>query len=129
MSNLFPCFTYFTLLLLSEKRLVRKITFPAPSPRKSHIVFPFCSDRTDVESTHSSNLSGFPEKNHQNHPQSIPPDALYATSEKMVNKNNSYISANDALFNDSKVCNEVVAVTTKSTTTALRQSSPSESFV
>ena len=60
---------------------------------------PFISDKTDLESTHSSNMSGLPEK------QIIPPDALYSSNEKMMNIKNSsagYISY-EAVFNDSKV--------------------------
>merc|ERR1719510_6599 len=56
------------------------------------------SDKTDLESTHSSNMSGLPEK------QIIPPDALYSSNEKMMNIKNSsagYISY-EAVFNDSK---------------------------
>ena len=58
---------------------------------------PFISDKTDLESTHSSNMSGLPEK------QIIPPDALYTSNEKMMNmKNSGYISY-EHVFNDSKV--------------------------
>ncbi|TRY72566.1 hypothetical protein TCAL_06514 [Tigriopus californicus] len=53
------------------------------------------SERTDVESTHSSNLSGFPEKSSV-----IPPDALYSSSNEKLNPHKQYI--HDSLFNDSK---------------------------
>ena len=48
-----------------------------------------CSDKTDVESTHSSNVSAF-----RGNPQGaekvvIPPDALYATSTKKIAKQNT----------------------------------------
>ena len=86
------------------------------------------SEKTDVDSTHSSNLSNFPEKVMAGAASAgssastssgagsavIPPDALYATSEKQHNHhqraNNMIIaskyynsSSNDAMFNDSKV--------------------------
>ena len=55
----------------------------------------FFSDRTDVESTHSSNLSA-----HRDKMQAIiPPDALYGTVEKRPKF--AYVDAAD--FNDSKV--------------------------
>jgi hypothetical protein len=51
-----------------------------------------------MESTHSSSLSG-----HHGERQIIPPDALYNSTEKMMNmKNAGYISY-EAVFNDSKV--------------------------
>jgi hypothetical protein len=57
-----------------------------------------------VDSTHSSNLSNYPEK-HNNAAAVIPPDALYAVSEKRqqshVIMNSNY--SHDAVFNDSKV--------------------------
>ena len=88
------------------------------------------SEKTDVDSTHSSNLSNFPEKVMAGAASAgssastssgagsavIPPDALYATSEKQQQHNhhqraNNMIiaskyynsSSNDAMFNDSKV--------------------------
>ena len=86
------------------------------------------SEKTDVDSTHSSNLSNFPEKVMAGAASAgssastssgagsavIPPDALYATSEKQQHHhqraNNMIIaskyynsSSNDAMFNDSKV--------------------------
>ena len=71
---------------------------------------PFISDKTDLESTHSSNMSGLvPEK------QIIPPDALYCSNEKMMNIKNSsagYISY-EAVFNDSKVSFNVVEISLK----------------
>ena len=54
----------------------------------------FNSDKTDLESTHSSNASSGIDKSHQ----VIPPDALYS----MKNSNAGYISY-EAMFNDSKV--------------------------
>ena len=54
----------------------------------------FNSDKTDLESTHSSNASSGIDKSHQ----VIPPDALYS----MKNSNAGYISY-EAVFNDSKV--------------------------
>ena len=53
----------------------------------------FNSDKTDLESTHSSNASSGIDKH-----QVIPPDALYS----MKNSNAGYISY-EAVFNDSKV--------------------------
>eukprot|EP00095_Tigriopus_kingsejongensis_P003892 maker-scaffold597_size128559-snap-gene-0.8 protein:Tk03892 transcript:maker-scaffold597_size128559-snap-gene-0.8-mRNA-1 annotation:"hypothetical protein DAPPUDRAFT_54063" len=53
------------------------------------------SERTDVESTHSSNMSGFPEKSSV-----IPPDALYTSSNEKLNPHKQFI--HDSLFNDSK---------------------------
>lgn len=58
---------------------------------------PLFSDKTDLESTHSSNMSGLHEK------QVIPPDALYASNEKMLMKNNTGYISYEAVFNDSKV--------------------------
>ena len=58
---------------------------------------PFISDKTDLESTHSSNMSGLPEK------QIIPPDALYSSNEKIMNMRNSGYISYEAVFNDSKV--------------------------
>jgi len=55
------------------------------------------SDKTDLESTHSSNMST---ANHHEK-QVIPPDALYSTNEKMIKNNAGYISY-EAVFNDSK---------------------------
>merc|ERR1711992_464400 len=55
------------------------------------------SDKTDVESTHSSNLSAQRDKMHA----IIPPDALYGTVEKKLPSNRfAYIDTAD--FNDSK---------------------------
>ncbi len=54
-----------------------------------------CSDRTDVESTHSSNISAHRDKMHA----IIPPDALYGSVEKRPKF--AYVDAAD--FNDSKV--------------------------
>ena len=89
-------------------------TFPLLPPRNS--------EKTDVDSTHSSNLSNFPEKiaaNAGGGGAVIPPDALYATSEKQggSNRANNMIiaskyyssSSNDAMFNDSKVRTAAVA--------------------
>ena len=59
----------------------------------------FCSDRTDVESTHSSNISAH--KGDRMHT-TIPPDALYGTIAKGQAKF-AYVDAAD--FNDSKVRN------------------------
>ena len=53
------------------------------------------SDRTDVESTHSSNISAHRDKMHA----IIPPDALYGSVEKRPKF--AYVDAAD--FNDSKV--------------------------
>ena len=55
----------------------------------------FFSDRTDVESTHSSNMSAHRDKMHA----IIPPDALYGSVEKRPKF--AYVDAAD--FNDSKV--------------------------
>ena len=76
------------------------------------------SEKTEIESTHSSNVSGYPpserQQQHQyngHHQSVIPPDALYTTNEKMVmtqnpsphpyNPNQQF--AYEADFNDSKV--------------------------
>ena len=57
------------------------------------------SDKTDVESTHSSNLSAH--RDNKMHA-IIPPDALYGTVEKKLPSNRfAYIDTAD--FNDSKV--------------------------
>ena len=58
----------------------------------------FFSDKTDVESTHSSNLSAQRDKMHA----IIPPDALYGTVDKKLPSNRfAYVDTAD--FNDSKV--------------------------
>lgn len=58
--------------------------------------FALCSDRTDVESTHSSNISA----HHRDKMHAIiPPDALYGSVEKRPKF--AYVDAAD--FNDSKV--------------------------
>jgi len=83
------------------------------------------SEKTDVDSTHSSNLSNFPEKvvvpGSSAGSAVIPPDALYATSEKHHKAHNMIIaskyynsSSNDAMFNDSKVRSAAVAVAEES---------------
>ena len=103
-------------------------TFSLPS-------FPHDSEKTDVDSTHSSNLSNFPEKVAAGASSGssgvgsavIPPDALYATSEKQQQSNqhhraNNMIiaskyynsSSNDAMFNDSKVRPAAAAVAEES---------------
>ena len=58
-------------------------------------LLPCYSDKTDVESTHSSNLSAHRDKMHA----IIPPDALYGT----VEKQNKFAYVDAADFNDSKV--------------------------
>ena len=94
--------------------LLLLLFFCPPAPFFRYICFdgtilffrPFISDKTDLESTHSSNMSGLPEK------QIIPPDALYSSNEKMMNIKNSsagYISY-EAVFNDSKVSFNVVEI-------------------
>ena len=64
---------------------------------------PFISDKTDLESTHSSNMSGHIHHNSLEK-QVIPPDALYSCSNEKIMKNSNagYISY-EAVFNDSKV--------------------------
>lgn len=73
-----------------------------------------CSEKTDLESTHSSNVSGgyqLGEKQYNiQHQSVIPPDALYTTNEKIVMTQNPsphpYTNqqfAYEADFNDSKV--------------------------
>ena len=76
---------------------------------------PYFSDKTDIESTHSSNLSGYPEKGLHGEKNlvgsAIPPDALYATSEKhrlyqhqqQQRQQQQHLYIHDAVFNDSKV--------------------------
>ena len=71
------------------------------------------SEKTEIESTHSSNVSGYPPTEKQyniQHQSVIPPDALYTTSEKMVmtqnpspHPYNNQQFAYEADFNDSKV--------------------------
>ena len=75
------------------------------------------SEKTEIESTHSSNVSGYPpserQQQHQyngHHQSVIPPDALYTTNEKMVmtqnpspHPYNNQQFAYEADFNDSKV--------------------------
>ena len=72
------------------------------------------SEKTDLESTHSSNVSGgyqLEEKNYTiRHQSVIPPDALYTTNEKIVMTQNpsprpynNQQFAYEADFNDSKV--------------------------
>ena len=66
---------------------------------------PFTSDKTDMESTHSahsSNMSGG-HHHHSLEKQVIPPDALYASNEKIMMKNNQGYISYEAVFNDSKV--------------------------
>ena len=73
-----------------------------------------CSEKTDLESTHSSNVSGYhsAEKQYsiQQHQSVIPPDALYTTNEKNVMTHNpspqpynNQQFGYEADFNDSKV--------------------------
>ena len=58
----------------------------------------YFSEKTEVESTHSSILSGVLEKT------AIPPDALYyCTREGTANNTDKRAFIHDALFNDSKV--------------------------
>jgi len=61
------------------------------------------SDKTDLESTHSSNMSGHIHHNSLSEKQVIPPDALYSCSNEKIMKNSNagYISY-EAVFNDSK---------------------------
>ena len=72
------------------------------------------SEKTDLESTHSSNVSGYQvsaEKQYNiQHQSVIPPDALYTTNEKIVmtqnpspHPYNNQQFAYEADFNDSKV--------------------------
>ena len=79
------------------------------------------SDKTDVESTHSSNISGYRHGNngYMEKTAVIPPDALYATTTKKLQNRNSFYApppitmhqqqqspssyAYDPSFNDSKV--------------------------
>ena len=76
------------------------------------------SDKTDVESTHSSNVSGYRQGNngYMEKTAVIPPDALYATTTKKLQNRNSFFQPNpmhpqqqspaytyDPSFNDSKV--------------------------
>ena len=104
--------------------MIRGLYFIPP-----HFVHPFVvlfhSEKTDVDSTHSSNLSNFPEKvivpGSSAGSAVIPPDALYATSEKHHKAHNMIIaskyynsSSNDAMFNDSKVRSAAVAVAEES---------------
>ena len=60
----------------------------------------FFSDKTDVESTHSSNLSAH--RDNKMHA-IIPPDALYGTVEKQKLPSNRFAYVDQADFNDSKV--------------------------
>lgn len=103
--------------LYLSSMLLLLLFFCPPAPFFRYICFdgtilffrPFISDKTDLESTHSSNMSGLPEK------QIIPPDALYSSNEKMMNIKNSsagYISY-EAVFNDSKVSFNVVEISLK----------------
>lgn len=65
------------------------------------------SDKTDMESTHSahsSNMSGG-HHHHSLEKQVIPPDALYASNEKIMMKNNQGYISYEAVFNDSKLLN------------------------
>ena len=73
-----------------------------------------CSEKTDLESTHSSNVSGYhsaeKQYNIQQHQSVIPPDALYTTNEKTVMTHNpspqpynNQQFGYEADFNDSKV--------------------------
>ena len=74
-----------------------------------------CSEKTDLESTHSSNVSGYHQEVEKQysiqHQSVIPPDALYTTNEKIVMTqnpsphpyNNHQQFAYEADFNDSKV--------------------------
>ena len=73
-----------------------------------------CSEKTDLESTHSSNVSGYhsaeKQYNIQQHQSVIPPDALYTTNEKIVmtqnpspHPYNNQQFGYEADFNDSKV--------------------------
>ena len=105
--------------------MIRGIYFVPPHFVHPFVPFPLNSEKTDVDSTHSSNLSNFPEKvaasaaSGSSGSAVIPPDALYATSEKQSNHhraNNMIIaskyynsSSNDAMFNDSKVRSAAVA--------------------
>lgn len=83
------------------------------------------SEKTDVESTHSSNLSNF--QHHQQHQASssstggsvvIPPDALYAaTSEVKKKKQTQQNQQNEALFNESKVRKRKQVTTTAAAAT------------
>ena len=72
------------------------------------------SDKTDVESTHSSNVSGYRHGNngYMEKTAVIPPDALYATTTKKLQNRNSFYHPQqqspssygyDPSFNDSKV--------------------------
>ena len=103
--------------------VIQAIYFIPPHFVHLFVTFPLHSEKTDVDSTHSSNLSNFPEKvlagaasgSNGSGSAVIPPDALYATSEKQQSSshhraNNMIIaskyynsSSNDAMFNDSKV--------------------------
>ena len=88
---------------------------------KHNVFFYNNSDKTDVESTHSSNISGYRHGNNGYIEKTavIPPDALYATTTKKLPNRNSFYAppmntmhpqqqspssyAYDPSFNDSKV--------------------------
>ena len=55
-----------------------------------------------THSAHSSNMSGG-HHHHSLEKQVIPPDALYASNEKIMMKNNQGYISYEAVFNDSKV--------------------------
>ena len=64
---------------------------------------PFTSDKTDLESTHSSNMSSGQHTHNSLEKQVIPPDALYSSNEKIVKNSNAGYISYEAVFNDSKV--------------------------
>ena len=80
-----------------------------------------CSEKTDLESTHSSNVSGYhsaeKQYNIQPHQSVIPPDALYTTNEKTVMTHNpspqpynNQQFGYEADFNDSKVRFQILLI-------------------
>ena len=82
-----------------------------------------CSEKTDLESTHSSNVSGYhsaeKQYNIQQHQSVIPTDALYTTNEKIVmtqnpspHPYNNQQFGYEADFNDSKVSLSNISINT-----------------
>ena len=96
----------YVLALFFLKRLCVPYTFSMfPFVSFAPFFCPFTSDKTDMESTHSahsSNMSGG-HHHHSLEKQVIPPDALYASNEKIMMKNNQGYISYEAVFNDSKV--------------------------